>query len=422
MSFFYFFPAKGDIPVHLLETIVLNRLNYLRSLFENQHLPYNEYTIEGSVYDNVGHFISCILAILDGSSDFSNFLIRAEEALFKHRLAQLTAYDLRCLSKKILKGLKKLNVDLQLLDPLYLLCRKLMVQSVAHHITTICDDKCFLHKIEINFKYCLKLVAKREVVLNNGLASIHCCQWRKLMVMTFAELLKHRIYGTHGTLIKNDPRINQLFQTIKKKFNHFQYNENINILKSHQVDSKSKFFPPCMLNLHQHLRMRHRLSHNERFYYSLFLKDIGMPIEESVKFWKLEYCQEPRDTCVCCHNWNKDEKKYLYGIRHLYGLEGGRKTYWAKGCQFIQNSDNSYSEGGCPFKCFDVEKMQQVLSLDKEDSMFQTICNLKEQKKYTMACKLYLNHKFPNCDSSYSFSPVKYYSQARNQKCLDCHK
>lgn len=60
MSFFYLTAVKGDIPVHLLEEISLERLRYLKAILKDDQVAYNEYLIEGSVYDNIGHFLLCI--------------------------------------------------------------------------------------------------------------------------------------------------------------------------------------------------------------------------------------------------------------------------------------------------------------------------------------------------------------------------
>lgn len=48
-------------------------------------------------------------------------------------------------------------------------------------------------------------------------------------------------------------------------------------------------YPLCMQNLHQNLRQYHHLKHWGRQQYGLFLKGIGLSLEEALKFWRMEF-------------------------------------------------------------------------------------------------------------------------------------
>ncbi|CAG4946086.1 unnamed protein product [Colias eurytheme] len=207
-----------------------------------------------------------------------------------------------------------------------------------------------------------------------------------------------------------DPRINEIVAKVRNICRGKLSSPNA--LSSQEVDFASKKFPPCMLNLHLQLRKRHRLSHEQRFNYSLFLKDIGMPVNESIEFWKMEYSKEAH-AHSCCHNWERDEKKLLYGIRHMYGLEGGRKNYSCRNCDQIQNIGNSCSEGGCPFKSFGDAQMRQLLDLNENDSLLSQITELKNKNQYSKACVIYLENKLKDsmdCDKvRLNLTPVRYF-------------
>lgn len=417
MSFFYLTPVKGDIPVHLLETIVTQRLEYLRVFFNEHSCIYNEYVVEGSLYDNVGHFMLCIVTILEQNTGFTQFLLKAELELFKRRLFEFSTYDLRCFAKKLLRSIKKQDNVPEFIDPLQTLCQHLTIKKLAHHICMSHSNDCVTHTISLNFKHCLPFIANRQVELKNGIVSLPCSKWKQYLTHLFVTNLKYRIYRTNLESLKSDPRILDLLLKLKRELYPFVNKSRTDILQSKQVDIMSKFFPPCMLNLHQSLRKKHRLSHSQRFYYSLFLKDIGMPIEEAIDFWRTEYQQTPSGSHNCSHHWEKDEKKYLYGIRHMYGLEGRRKNYTSVNCQRIQSSDGSCNEGGCPFKSFDNLRMLLLKNNPScTDILLSKIDELKRKHEYSTACILYLKSFQPNCDkSSYNFTPVKFYNVA--MKC-----
>lgn len=417
MSFFYLTPVKGDLPAHLLEVILVNRLEHLKTIFTDDSPTYNEYVVEGSIYDNVGHFILCIISILSENKEFSEYILKTELELFKRRFTSLTAYEMRSFAKKLLRSIKKYDNVPTLIESLQVLGQYLMLKHVAQHLCSTHSNSCSVYSINLNFKQCLQLVARRQVEIKNGVAVIPCGRWNQYLISLFRQNLVNRINKTNVTPLKSDSRIMELLHKIKKDFTFSK--DMINVLLSKNVDSASMFFPPCMLNLHQNLRRRHRLSHTQRFHYSLFLKDIGMPIEEAVDFWRAEYRLHPNGNHSCCHSWEKDEKKYLYGIRHMYGLEGCRKNYPSVNCKRIQSIDNSCSEGGCPFKSFDYNKMVPLLKNCTEPLLSQ-INELKSKGLYTNACILFMQNgynKSDNCDSSsFNFTPVKYYMTTSKRK------
>lgn len=419
MSFFYLTAVKGDIPVHLLEEIAIQRLRYLKGILKEESIEYNEYLIEGSIYDNIGHFILCIVTILCGDVEFRKCFIKAERDLFKRRITSINGYDLRCFSKKLLRSIRKQPTTPTHVDALKTLCEHLIIKDLAQHVCSPNHaSECSTHSVKLHFKHCLPFIAKRQVELHNGIASVPCGKWKQFMNILFSTNLSQRLINTNLSSLGMDPRLSNLLVKLSKEITTMtSRNYSSNVLFSRNVDNESSFFPPCMLNLHQQLRKKHRLSHTQRFHYSLFLKDIGMPIEEAIDFWRFEYQQAPHGSHSCCHSWEKDEKKYLYGIRHMYGLEGCRKNYASVNCQRIQSVDNACSEGGCPFKVFETSRMNEILNLHSNEALTSQINELRLRHQYTSACILYLQTKHmeggTNCDMgnvSFNFTPVKYYA------------
>ena len=86
-------------------------------------------------------------------------------------------------------------------------------------------------------------------------------------------------------------------------------------------DLVSRHGPACMRNLNNTLRANKHLKHFGRIQYTLFLKGIGLSVEEALIFWRKGFSAITDD---------KFNKEYRYNVRHTYGLEGGRKNYSPK--------------------------------------------------------------------------------------------
>lgn len=57
-----------------------------------------------------------------------------------------------------------------------------------------------------------------------------------------------------------------------------------------------------------------------------------MKIDDAIQYWKEEYSKPHTCNSVCMHKWQTDEKKFIYSIRHLYGLEGSHRNYKSPNC------------------------------------------------------------------------------------------
>jgi len=57
--------------------------------------------------------------------------------------------------------------------------------------------------------------------------------------------------------------------------------------------------PLCMQHLHQKLKENHHLRHGGRMQYGLFLKGIGLSLEDALRFWQNEFTKVMQKRKLC---------------------------------------------------------------------------------------------------------------------------
>ncbi|GFG30399.1 hypothetical protein Cfor_05852 [Coptotermes formosanus] len=347
---YYLKPPRGTVALHTLRKCVQQRFEYLVSLQNGEMIvPRNfEYLIDGSSMDRTGHFMLRLLSL--SSPSFKMFVLEAETKLFINRLSALSCNNVTSMLKILYRHVKETvqqspNISQDFIDFVVTVkhvCKIMIKMEIAVHAFKETHlESCSYYNIHVPFRMCLPLVKKREVELKSGKCIVPCGKWKHLLAILFylhLELgMKH--LKTSGCVHEalNDPRIYQLAQDLGTRFNNNTAQVTGGRITAQNVNAQSVFFPPCMVHLYKTLQFRHRLTHESRRQLTLFLKDVGMPIEEALDFWRTEYSQ-PRSECGsgCTHSWQKDARRYQYSIRHMYGLEGGRYTYRVPSCRSIQ--------------------------------------------------------------------------------------
>ncbi|XP_012874669.1 PREDICTED: DNA primase large subunit isoform X3 [Dipodomys ordii] len=160
----------------------------------------------------------------------------------------------------------------------------------------------------------------------------------------------------------------------------------------------AKSFPPCMRHLHRVLRENHHLRHGGRMQYGLFLKGIGLTLEQALHFWKQEFVKGKMDP-------DKFDKGYSYNIRHSYGKEGKRTDYTPFSCMriILTNPPGQGDYHGCPFRHSDPELLKQKLQSYKiSPAGISEILDLVKGSHYQVACQKYFEiiHKVEDCGFS----------------------
>lgn len=110
-----------------------------------------------------------------------------------------------------------------------------------------------------------------------------------------------------------------------------------------------------MRTLHEALCNNSHMKNAGRMQYGLFLKGIGVTLEDALCYWRDAFSKKTDGSAF--------EKKYAYSIRHYYGKEGKRTNYTPFGCQKIISSSVGPGEyHGCPFRHMDRDSLCQKLT------------------------------------------------------------
>jgi DNA primase large subunit len=67
-------------------------------------------------------------------------------------------------------------------------------------------------------------------------------------------------------------------------------------------------FPLCMSHLYKSLKDENHLRHGGRMQFGLFLKGIGLSLQDALIFWKTAFARRTAP--------EKFDKEYAYNIRH----------------------------------------------------------------------------------------------------------
>lgn len=162
-------------------------------------------------------------------------------------------------------------------------------------------------------------------------------------------------------------------------------------ISARNIDALSSSFPLCMQNLHRSLRKDAHLKHFGRLQYGLFLKGIGLSLEESLVFWRSSFNKITDDVF---------NKEYRYNVRHSYGDVGGDSNRRGNGytpfsCQKIltERPPGPGDSHGCPYRHFSVDNLTNLLQAVgvKDHKVLQGVKEDKEKQKFHLACNRYVS-------------------------------
>ncbi|XP_068137529.1 DNA primase large subunit [Hyperolius riggenbachi] len=429
---FYQVPPTENISLTEFETFAIERLKLLKSI-ENLGVSYvkcsEEYNaklrnelkklkfphrspqddLSDEVYDHrrkdhISHFI--LRLAYCQSEDLRRWFIQQEMDLFKYHFTQLP-------KEKVSEFLKYNGLEYDAVsEEEKKLHHKDLIHSSHGLSTTKLED---LEFYKVPFQAALDLVRPRKVFLSKGFAFVPPKDIVTIILNDFRTRLSKALALSARSLpvVQSDERLQPLLSHLSHSYigQDFSSQRNAGKISLDQLDSLSiTSFPLCMRQLHKSLRENHHLRHGGRMQYGLFLKGIGLTLEQALQFWRLEFTKGKIDS-------EKFDKGYAYSIRHNYGKEGKRVDYTPYSCMKIILS-NPPSQGdyhGCPFRHSDPELLKQKLQSFKISSTgINQILDLVKGMHFQLACQKYfeLTHNVDDCGFSLNH-PNHYFMESQ---------
>ncbi|XP_039857803.1 DNA primase large subunit [Simochromis diagramma] len=354
--------------------------------------------------DHISHFI--LRLAYCQTEDLRRWFIQQEVDLFRFRFTELVP-------KQQLAFLHKNNLHYDTISSEEKTALKDQLINSSFGVSGIKVKEHEFYKVP--FQDALDLVRLRKVYLKQGYAYIPHQDIVTIVLNDFRTRLSKALALTARSLpaVHSDERLQPLLNHLSHAYvgQDYSIQKNVGKISLDQIDSLSgKSFPLCMRQLHQSLRENHHLRHGGRMQYGLFLKGIGLSLDQALQFWKMEFIRGKVDA-------DKFDKAYAYSIRHMFGKEGKRTDYTPYSCMkvILSNPPSQGDHHGCPFRHSDPELLKQKLQVYKvSPSGINQILELVKGMHYQLACQKYFELTHNIEDSSFSLNhPNQYFLESQ---------
>lgn len=360
--------------------------------------------------DHYSHFI--LRLAFCRSEELSRRFVHAESTLFKIRLnmeepsERDSFFNSLNISWEVVSPAEKEREDLQ---------KKLEWAVLNDNENGNLQDTNFF---KVDFESVPDLVEDRKIVLHEGKAYVPMSFQTTYILSQFSVNLTNALVRTKVSLASfHDDRLEPLVNHFANGFENFStYEAKVgptgsgDDITADMVDGMvNKHFPLCMQTLHKGLLATKHLRYEGRREYGMFLRYIGLSVDEAIQFWRTHFSGITED---------KFNKEYRYNIRHQYGLEGSKRNYRPQSCVEIAKGPfparGEYH--GCPYKTFTKDNLKMSLErmgvTDKQE--LSDIGDYVTRQQYNLACtRVYaLTHPNETHEDSAISHPNQYFNNS----------
>ncbi|RMZ79993.1 hypothetical protein DV738_g2971, partial [Chaetothyriales sp. CBS 135597] len=332
--------------------------------------------------DHYSHYI--LRLAFSRTEDLRGRFARAETMLFRLRLQADDGRERRAF-------VDSLNLDWETVgeEEKRELYDKLMAATPGLRRTE--DDSWF----KVGWTRVPELVEHRTVLVRKGKAYVPLRDQPSMIITEFTKRLEKglRLAAQQSPRMDEGDRLTPILNHLSRNFTTpdagFSNSDPTLAgapINAANIDNLSQHFPLCMRNLHITLRKNNHLKHYGRLQYTLFLKGIGLSLEDCLVFWRQSFKLITDDTF---------NKEYRYNVRHAYGDVGGDANRRGRGyspysCQKIltEHPPGTGEAHGCPYRHFSVDNLTAMLQATgvSDREVLRGVKEDVEKKRYHIAC------------------------------------
>lgn len=440
---FYMEPPGCDIRLETMETLAMERLRFLRIIDKYSSQKKDEEWMKQVKEDVNSNGLSDYLNLSPhglrnreetcyrnrAKDYFSHFILRLAycrtDDLRRWFISQeVDAFKLRCmmfpevlesLTQTYNLGYQKAEKELterfkdELINTYNSTYRKSKSDNL--NVDNVKDKEFY----KVKFTEALDLVRGRKVFLYQGQCFVPISDIQHLLTFQFKSLLTQNVALTSKILpnLDEDDRLIRMLSELDKRYTGADYSadNNTDVVRPEQIKSlKDKgAFPLCMRSMQTNLEKNHHLKYKSRLQYGLFLKGIGLSLDDAIRFFRGEFTQSHIDA-------DKFDKEYTYGIRYNYGKEG-KKVNWAPwNCmRIIMESVGPGECHGCPYRHHDPDVLRgHLVQSGLEGEALNQVMHMAKDGHYQKACSLQFKstHKGQELSTGITEHPNQFYQES----------
>lgn len=159
-----------------------------------------------------------------------------------------------------------------------------------------------------------EFIRARRCVVHAGIAYLPESEVASLAAAEFSRVLRDALELTAKAVPRLDEsdRLIPLLASMSSQRLAKEYVATGSGVSAGDIKAMSVSFPPCMRHLYDALESTKHLKHTGRLQLGLFLKGVGLGLEEALVFWRRAFSNLGDDAF--------QKKGYPYNIRYFYSL------------------------------------------------------------------------------------------------------
>lgn len=308
----------------------------------------SEVTPENFLNDRISHFI--LKLYVSRSQEESKWWVDTETSLYRYRYKDNVNFEKKIISKLGFEKVKEINFP-------HANDKEEYPKAEGHksHLSAGEESKVYY---AVPLSLSSSLIAKgyfpikgKIYVAQKDLITVICDIFRSGLMLALDEAQKVQI---------SDERLIRIFSQLKDPNFDMNYKIKPANMRGITLDNldliANNHFPPCMKKLYNKLSTEFHLKHMGRLQLGLFLKGVGLSLEDSIEFWRKKFTQKMTN--------EKFLKNYKYNIEHSYGRLGKMADYSPWGCTKITKMPKPAigEHHGCPFRHSEKSELISILN------------------------------------------------------------